>query len=128
MYETTQFVICRTLREEMKMAKCYNCHKEISYFSFWLGSFKNMRENFWRSKQLQISDCPHCGAKCQETPATAYTFIALVMIVALAVMKSMKSLNVQLQNETLFAISVFIFVLVAANLWWKFVSKLKEPG
>jgi len=110
------------------MAQCYQCRKGVSYFSFWKGCFKNLRRNFWRSRQLPISNCPHCGVECQETALTAFGFLILVVGIIFGFMKTIEFFDIELENDLGVILGIVIFVFVFGNLWWRFVSKLKEPS
>lgn len=110
------------------MAQCYNCHKEISYLAFTIGTFRKISKNFGRSKQTPISECPHCGVEFQETATTAYGFLLVAIPVILGIMKTLQSLKIDLQNDVFALFGIFLSILILNMLWWKFVSKVREPN
>lgn len=110
------------------MAKCYQCKRDIPYLSFWIGCFKHLGKNLFRSKQLPISNCPHCKVPCQETAASSFSFLFVVVIVVFSFMKTTELADIHFNNDLYVLAGVFIFLFIIHNLWWRLISKLREPS
>jgi len=110
------------------MARCHNCGEEIGFFVFWKRSFRYLGSNIFRSRQMPVSDCPNCGIPCQESPVTAFGFLFLMVAFLFGVIKIPEWLNIKLQNDLVMFTIIFSVLFFGAILWWKNVSKLKQPS
>jgi hypothetical protein len=108
------------------MAQCYACNQEIAYFSMGVNVLKHFRRNFGR-KTLPIFICPHCGVECQETAKTVYSFLLLFVIALIGVFMFVHSQHISISNDFAYLAVCLSGYLILHYLWWKFVSKLKEP-
>lgn len=112
------------------MARCYSCNKDIGCFAYLKGVFKQYRRNRIGRRALTVFNCPHCGIECQETAVTALPPAFLIIGILYGFMKVIDYLNIDLEHGNIGLVLItgmFIFMLVCWVLWWKFVSKLKEP-
>jgi hypothetical protein len=108
------------------MAQCYSCGQEIPYFSMGIGIFKCFRRNFYR-KTLPVFNCPHCSIECQETARTVYSFLLLFVIALIGGLWFVRSRHISISNDLAYFTVCLSVYFVLHYLWWKFVSKLKEP-
>jgi|GEM_PF-4167211 len=110
------------------MAHCYNCGERVGVFRFWLGAFRHLGRNFWRSKQLPISNCPHCGSEIQETPLTSFGFLGIFIAVLLIAMQVIERMQLAASHEDRAYIGLIVFLILGQWTWWRYVSKLKKPS
>ena len=107
------------------MAQCHKCYEEIGYGSFVWGVLKHFGRNMLR-RTLPVFDCPRCGVACQERASTAYGFIFVFFMAGVLSVLFLGRAHVQIRGGTFMALGLGLG-LVAHLVWWRWVSRIKEP-
>jgi hypothetical protein len=91
-----------------------------------VGVYRKIGRNL-RRNPLFIFDCPHCGEECQETSETAYGFLIAMLLLIFASVGLLRRLDQSVIDSTGFFLSFMALVFALHSLWWRHISKTKEP-